>query len=222
MNLIDEKRKLRTTFQALIIVAMVFYLINLQLPKSFNSKSISLLILTIISCVGLVAIAVRVNCKNVRRWEMILYYILNVVFVYIIVHNVLELAYIAEDIQIDSIPYADGTEEYYNAYDEADDIGLIAGFMFVLLGIPSIIMTIIFAIVGIIQTCIQKNEIASNETLFEVKSNQSLAKDVEIKQQNESNTPQYVQHEKANFCSHCGKPVDADAKFCKHCGKEIK
>ncbi|MBQ7880768.1 MAG: zinc ribbon domain-containing protein [Clostridia bacterium] len=219
MNLIDNKRKLRTTFQTLIVVAMVFYLMNLELPKSFSGKSIALLALTIISCVGLVAIMDRVNCKNVRRWEMILYYVLNIVFVWIIVICVMDLADIACDVARDNIPYADGTEEYYNAYDEIDMMGLTTAFKFVLLGIPSIVMTIVFAIVGIIQTLIQKPENESSEAL-DIEHSQLISNDA--KEEQSTNDTNLSKDIKVNYCSYCGNKVDIDAKFCKYCGREIK
>lgn len=221
MNLIDGKRKLRITFQALTIVAIVFYLMHLQLPKSFNSKSISLLILIMVSCVGLVSIAVRINCQNVRRWEMVVYYLLNIVFVWIIVYSVMELCYIAEQVEIDNIPYTNGTDEYYNAYDNAEEIGWIASFMFVLWGIPSIIMTIIFAIIGIIQTCIQKPQ-AESEELLSVEDNLNAISDLKQEPRDKHNNTNLNKDIKINYCSYCGQKVDIDANFCKYCGKEIK
>lgn len=217
MNLVDNKRKLRTTFQVLIIVAMVFYLMHLRVPKSFNSQATYWLIFTIISCVGLIAIALRVNCKNVKRWEMVLYYLLNVVFVYIIVHGVMELCYITVDIKRANIPYDTGTEEYYNAYDNIEEIGLIAGFKFVLCGIPSIIMTVIFTIIGIIQTCIQ----SQNSNTLKVEDNQVLTSDLNNIEHNKKDNKN-IQTIKANYCSYCGQKINSDANFCKYCGKEIK
>ncbi|MBQ7797878.1 MAG: zinc ribbon domain-containing protein [Clostridia bacterium] len=211
MNLIDEKRKLRTIFQAFIVIVMALYLLNLELPSNFNGKSIMLLVLTIISCVGLLWIIIRVNCKNVRRWEMVLYYALNIIFVILIVYCVLQLSYIAADVARDNIPYAEGTEEYYNAYDDAEGIDLSAAFAFILLGIPSIIMTIIFAIVGITLTCTQGNStvqpIQANSTIVEPQQNASV---------NTANTT------RLNYCKYCGKKVDDDTIFCKHCGNKLR
>ena len=39
---------------------------------------------------------------------------------------------------------------------------------------------------------------------------------------NSQSAPKAENAAAGNFCSECGKAIDADAKFCKHCGKRVK
>lgn len=215
MNNIDANKKMRITFQAVTIVLMAFILINLQIPSSFTGKSIGLLVLNIISCVGLIAIAIRMNCNNVKRWEMILYYLLNIVFVFSIFISSIELSDIAEDVAISKISYAKGTEEYHNACEDIELDALSSMFAFVIFGVLGIITSIIFAIIGIIKTFVQKAESLNKQTVL---NNSSAMQSVD----NEISSNLSSKNVKSNYCSNCGKQIDKDAKFCKHCGKEIK
>lgn len=215
MNNIDKNKKLRKSFQTVLIVLMAFIIINLYLPSSFTGKSTLLLILTIIACVGLVAIAIRFNFNNVKRWEVILYYILNIVFTIIIMSCVIELSDIAVDVARDKIPYAKGTTEYYDACEDIDSDALSSMFAFVIFGILGIIASIIFAIIGTIKTFVQKGENLDKQIVL---NNGTSIKNND----NEIDSNSSLNNIKSNYCSYCGKQVDIDAKFCKHCGKEIK
>ena len=206
MNAIDKKIKLRIIFQAFIIGFVLFYLNYLQLPSKFSNKSTKLLIMLILACMGLLYIMVRVCFKNVKKWEMVLYYVLNVLFVFTIVYCMVKLGEIAVDVARDTIPYEPNTPEYDNAYEDSEAIGLTNGFTFVLFGIPTCITTFIFMIIGIVLTCVQKEE-----TIQTIKFQRTEP----LEDKSINGTP--------NYCMNCGKKIDYRyAKFCTYCGKEIK
>lgn len=210
MNLVDKKRKLRIIFHAFILVAAVFFLFHLEieLPKNIPLKTLGLIVAVVFSFLSLLFIMVRVCFPNVKRWEMVIYYSLDIIFVCLIVYGVTELCYITSDYLINSIPYVQGTDEYYVLYDEADGIAWTAGFMFVLFGIPSALMTIVFTIVGITLTCTQ----SSGST--------QIVQPIIVNQNQPINPPQSIV--KINYCRYCGNRVDKGAKFCRTCGKQLK
>ena len=134
MNTNDVNKKMRIGFQIAILVVTAFNFTGLSLPSDYTNKTSLMLAGLIVSCVGLVYIMVRVCMGNVKRWEMVLYNILNLIFVYVIITSIKELAYARARL--------DRSNALNNeAYDDAEGIGLSASFMFVLFGIPCIIMT---------------------------------------------------------------------------------
>ena len=206
MSGIDKKVKLRIIFQAFILGFLLIYLNCLQLPADFSSESTRLLMLLILSCVGLLYIMVRVCFKNVKKWEMVLYYVLNVLFVFTIVYCTVTLGEIAVDVARDTIPFEANTPEYENAYEDAEAMGLTNGFTFVLFGIPTCITTFIFMIIGIVLTCVQKEETIQTINFQRTE----LLEDKSIKAA-------------SNYCMSCGKKNDYRyARFCTYCGKEIE
>ena len=83
-----KKRILRIVFQSVITGTFVLFgLIYLSSispmpePYMFTNKFTSMLFALFISYVGLIYILVRFCTKNVKKWEIILYNILNLVFI---------------------------------------------------------------------------------------------------------------------------------------------
>ena len=179
---------------------MAFIVVNVKLPSSFSAKSTGLLILFIIACAGLIGIAARGNCHNVKKWEMILYYLLNIVFVILIMYCAFELNDMAADVAVDKIPYEKGTEEYNYAYDDIDYDGLSSSFAFVIFGMLGIVLATIFAIVGIIKTCASKVEIVEQNQV--VLSGENVLEQSNVKITNNSHD-----NMKANYCSNCGQKL---------------
>lgn len=205
MNTNDVNKKMRIGFQIAILVATAFNFTGLSLPSTYSNKSILMLTGLIVSCVGLVYIMIRVCMGNVKRWEMILYNILNFVFVYIIITSVRELAYARARLDRSNSL----TDE---AYDDAEGIGLSAAFMFVLFGIPCIIMTLIFSIIGLVRTCVNKQ--TSAQVVASVP--QATAGPINQNTAVQNNAGQLM------YCRHCGQQISAEAQFCRYCGKQVK
>ncbi len=205
MNTNDVNKKMRIGFQIAILVVTAFNFTGLALPSTYSNKSTLMLTGLIVSCVGLVYIMVRVCMGNVKRWEMILYNILNLVFVYIIINSIRELSYARA--RLDRSNAIDD-----DAYDDAEGIGLSAAFMFVLFGIPCIVMTLIFTIIGLVRTCVNK------ETTTQVVASvpQATARPINANTVAPNNAGQLM------YCRHCGQQIAVDANFCKYCGKQLK
>jgi len=214
MNLNDNNKALRITFQAIIISAMIFNFMGFIVPGGWNAKSIAMLIFTIVSCAGLIFIIVRVSKDNVKRWEMLLYNILNVIFMIIIINCIRELAFEAMD-------YNKSIATNDDAYDDAEGIGLSAMFRFILFGIPSIIITTIFSIIGIIMTFVKngKEVIPNGIQQTEMHTNNIKSSEIQINNVQPINTDS---NENLEYCRYCGKRINEDSKFCKYCGKQLK
>lgn len=208
MNFVENNKKLLKVSVGILIVCMFPILLNLYLPSSFTAKSITLLILNIFAFIGLVAIAIRVNSRNVRKWEMVLYYLLNIVFVVVIVATSISLSTIAVDVRRHNIPYAPQTDDYLNAYDNIEGDALSITFLAIIFGFISFNIALISGIIGIIKIFVSKNKNKEN-----VSTN---IKEIEI-----DNVEQHKHKAQEIYCSYCGKLLDGDAIFCKYCGKKL-
>ena len=202
MNSNDNNKTLRISFQAVLIGVMVLNLLSLNVPDGYTARAVFLALVLAISCATLIYIMVRVCFKNVKRWEMVLYNVLNLICICLIVYCIRELAfetmYVQRENAID-----------YDEYDDAEGIGLSAMFVFVLLGIPSVIVALVFTIIGIVMTCV-KNAPAVATT----SDNQEDKQTKSTQDTNNNETPR--------FCRNCGCPTSEDARFCRYCGKDIK
>ncbi len=187
----SQKKSVYIIFQAIILVGMIFSLAALSMPKLNSIKAVLLFMLLIISYAAIIFFMVRLNCKNVKKWEIILYSALNIVFVTIIVVCIVQLSFISSGQSSDA--------------DKREGIGLGSLFWFCLLGVPQIILALIFGIISIIRASVSKNNAI-----------QEIIKTKEIKNSKEFKVPE------TNFCRFCGKQIEQDSKFCKFCGKQIK
>lgn len=205
----NNKSRKKITFQAIILAMALIYLICLlDLPKQFNARASALMVMVIISFIGLIYILIRNCCNNVKKWEVILYYILNIIFMIVITYAVMELTCIKSEMLENNNPYNQDTqlEQWYNFDEDAEYIGLGAMLGFFLLGIPFILATIIFSIIGIVKSNKSQVETAN------IHITEGLEKEGKVLNKNI----------KTIYCSYCGKMIDVDASFCKYCGKKIK
>ena len=200
----DNNKTLRISFQAVIIGAILLNLLNLDLPsESYSGRAILLIFGLIISCAILIYIMIRVCFKNVKKWEMILYNVLNLICVYLIIYCIRELAF-------EKVDWLREHAINDEAYDDAEGVGLSAMFAFVLLGMPTFIMTLVFTIIGIVMTCIKKEPVTK-----------AMTDETEIVQS--THTSQKINNNQIiRFCRNCGCQTDIDAKFCRYCGKPTK
>ena len=217
----EKHRTLSIPFQAIVLSSVLLYsfviLSDVPMPKAswINGDFIKSLTLLAISYVGLVYIMVRVCFKNVKKWEIVLYNVLNVVFVILIYVQIFELLGEIQDIFQDHNPYDSKTQwdNFINYDEEYEYIALPAAFALFIYGIPNAIMTLVFAILSIVFAFKKKTE---NQVVTTQK--ESTQSGVMLNM----NKPQATQNKEIRFCAHCGKETEKNAKFCKYCGKQIK
>jgi len=172
------------------------------------------LIVLIVSYAILIYILVRLCFKNVKKWEIVVYSILNVFLVIMIYVMMLELTIALQDIFQNSNPYDRTTEwqKYIDFNEEYEYIALPAGFLLFIFGVPNAIVASIFGIISMVFAFIKPkpkligvHAVADNKTKEQIKGGEN---------KNEKDAIRY--------CVYCGKKVEKGAQFCKYCGKEIK
>lgn len=219
----EDNSKRRITiiiFQAIILASVLFYGVNICLPLPAPKASlitldfIKPLIVLIVAYAILIYIMVRLCFKNVKKWEIVIYSILNVFLVIMIYVMMLELTVALQEIFQNSNPYDKTTEwqKYIDFNEEYEYIALPAGFLLFIFGGPNTIVTIIFGIISMVfafikpkPKFIEANSVVDNDIKEQIK-------DIENK----------IEKDAIRYCIYCGKKVEKDAKFCKYCGKEIR
>ena len=217
----NSKRRITIIiFQAIILASVLFYGINICLPlPAPKAGGITLdfirpLIVLIVSYAILIYILVRLCFKNVKKWEIVLYSILNVFLVIMIYVMFFELTIALQDMFQNSNPYDRTTEwqKYVDFNEEYEYIALPAGFLLFIFGVPNAIVASIFGIISMVFAFIKPkpkligvHAVEDNETKEQIKGGEN---------KNEKDAIRY--------CVYCGKKVEKGAQFCKYCGKEIK
>ena len=219
----EKHKPLRITFQAIILISVLLYgfivFSDVPVPKSswINGDFIKSLILLTVSYIGLIYIMVRVCFKNVKKWEIILYNVLNVVFVIVIYVQIFQLLIEIQDMFQNHNPYNSKTQwdNYINYDEEYEYIALPAGVGLFVYGIPNAIMSLVFGIISIV-LFIKKQ--ADNT----ISNSQEPKQTNNILEINQSNSQKFKINNNVMYCKYCGKQLDIEGKFCKYCGKEIK
>ena len=134
----NSKRRITIIiFQAIILATVLFYGINICLPLPAPKAGwitldfIRPLIVLIVSYAILIYIMVRLCFKNVKKWEIVIYSILNVFLVIMIYVMFFELTIALQDMFKNSNPYDRTTEwqKYIDFNEEYEFIALPAGFL---------------------------------------------------------------------------------------------
>ncbi len=220
----EKHRSLRITFQAIILCSVLLYgfiiLSDIPTPNSnwINTDFIKSLIFLIVSYAILIYILVRMCFKNVKKWEIILYNIINVICVIIIFVYLFEITSAIQDMFQNHNPFdhKNQWDEYINYDEEYEYIAMPAGFGLFIFGIPNTILAFVFAVITMVvsfRTVIVKR----------VDNNQEEPKQANDMLDINLNTSQEMKiNNEDMYCKYCGKQFDVDGKFCKYCGKEIK
>lgn len=198
---VDNKIKQRMKFQFIIIGLILFFGFGLIMYNGFFDSKISLMIIKIIMLAGLVYITVRMTCHNVKKWEIVLYNVLNVILI---------ATFMIICLFEKSVP--SGMEAYIeDDFPSGSEI---------LRCIGVIIATIVLSVLSIVKS-LQKGKVVTEPKAQPAMHTQEVVNQEEVKINPTVRKQTSIVNE-ANYCSNCGKPIDKGAKFCKYCGKEIK
>ena len=143
MKNIDERRKLRIVFFAIILTLTV-----LNMIWGFKDKFNAYLVVEIVAFAVLLAIFVRICFKNVSKLEMVIYYIIAIICFALIVFTSMMSGFTSME-----------------KYDKADDIvsvGLTSLIRFLLVGLPSAFVVLILCIIGLVMALRKPKEKQSN------------------------------------------------------------
>ena len=185
----ENKNKLITTMQTLILALGFIYLIEARVMfKYYNLKALAWQILYFISWIFIIYATARMPRKSLRKWEAILYFVLDIICVGIIVHSVFYVGVAFED------------------FLGEEDPGIGYMFMMFLCGIPYFTVTLILSIISIVKIGFSKQKRDfTQDTTISVKELETT------KQKEELNLEEYCSYcgkvikSNANYCKHCGK-----------------
>lgn len=217
-----EKRVYRIVFQALITGGLLLYgllfLLSLGMPSIdlFTNKLSAMVIALVVSYSGLIYFLVRMCSKNVRKWEVVLYNILNVVFAVIIVSVMKEMIEVVQEIFRNNNPYDQNVnpDEWYEYDEDCDYIPFVPLILYIFFGNGAKIATFVLSILSITFTFVKKSEPAP----IEIKQDAINETNIENKEEVKNNK----EERKVSYCIYCGKKTDPEAKFCKYCGNKIR
>ena len=218
-------RILRIIFQSVIIGFMLFYgLIYLASSTLYSSITLMGMKFSLIVLYGaLIFFLIRSLSRNMRRWEAILYNILNIIFViaiFIIARKMLEISDEIFDLENPYDPYleSDSYNEYYEHYQYINTGSYLCNYLFgFLFTVGTIILSTLSMIFSLMKSANHVAELAQPKVVEEVVVTQEEKVETKPKA-----TKQTKEENVIKFCYNCGKPIDNGAKFCKYCGKEIK
>jgi len=195
MNSVDKKRKIRIVLLAFILSGALLNLCAVNFPSKIAGKDSLYLVMLIFAWVVLVGLFVRSCFKNVKKWEVLTYYIVAVVCVALMVYCNMRLGLVASG--------------EYKLADDSEAVGLEVMFEFVLIGLGSVLTTLVLSVIGIIVLFVNtKEKNIKNSTNNVLKNEKMLQKAVK----NENNL---------KFCRFCGKQILKDSKFCEYCGEDL-
>ena len=143
MKNVDERRKLRIVFFAIILTLTV-----LNMIWGFKDKFNAYLVVEIVAFAVLLAIFVRICFKKVTKLEMVIYYIVAIICFALIVFTSMMSGFTSME-----------------KYDKADDIvsvGLTSLIRFLLVGLPSAFVVLILCIIGLVMALRKPKEKQSN------------------------------------------------------------
>lgn len=218
-------RILRIIFQSVIIGCMLFYgLIYISSATLASSSTIVSMALSLIVLYGaLIFFLVRSLSRNMRRWESILYNILNIIFViaiFIIAKNMLKISDEIFDLENPYDPYleTEAYDAYYEHHQYTNMGSYLSNYLFgFLFTVGTIILSILSMVFSLRKSANHVAELAQPKVVEEVVATQEEKVETKPKA-----TKQRKEENVIKFCYNCGKPIDKGAKFCKYCGKEIK
>ena len=128
----ENKNKLITTMQSLIFALGVFYLFEARIMFSYyNIKSLMWQIVYFLSFAFLIYATIRMPRKSLKKWEAILYFILDIICVALIIYSVFYVGVTYED------------------FLDVEDSGLGYMFMMILVGLPYFAITLILSIISL-------------------------------------------------------------------------
>ena len=188
---IDNKRALRITFFSIIGCLTLFYLLLTELPNKFHGEDVAYLVCAIVILILLISIYVRIYFKNVRKIEMIIYYIVVPILLILLVAMVFNLGFVSAGYNKDA--------------DSREGIGLTILLMFFIFGLPVLFISTILCIVGLVVTLSSKNKTEEKKVVVDKNiSGNKGSEGIEV-----------------NFCKYCGNAVDKSSIYCGKCGSKI-
>lgn len=218
----EKFKPLRITFQAIILCSVLLYgcmiLAEVPMPNSnwINGDFVKSLIFLVVSYVVLIYILVRMCFKNVKKWEIVLYSVINVICVIVIFVHLFEISSAIQDMFKNHNPFDSKTQwdNYINYDEEYEYIAMPAGFGLFIFGIPNAITSLVFGIISIV--------VSLKKQVEKPISNISESKQTnEVLNTTQKNSPE-IKSDDVKYCKYCGKQLDEEGKFCKYCGKQIK
>lgn len=145
----EGKNKLILILQIIITVLGIFYLFEAKVMfKYYNVKALILQISYFVAWAFLIYASIRMPNKNLKKFEAILYFILDIICVALIVYSVFYVG----------VTYEDFLQE--------SDAGIGYLFMFIFIGIPYFIVSAIMCIVGIIKAISVKDQPGDNSEIL--------------------------------------------------------
>lgn len=187
----ENKNKLITTMQTLIFALGFLYLIEARVMfKYYNLKALVWQIAYFISWGFLFFATIRMSRKSLKKWEAILYFILDIACVALIIHSVFYVGVTYED------------------FLDAEDSGLGYMFMMILYGLPYLAITLTLSIISLVKLILTKPGNQSSEKMETIVAN--VNKTAEEKEQSNE----------VGYCSFCGKQINSNANYCKYCGRK--
>ena len=133
MEKIDERRVYRILCFAAILISAVFntvWMFKIKVEGYFICAIISLVILSIL--------LVRVCFRNVKKWEMLIYYILGFILYVILVYAIFRSGLISAG--------------EYDSADSNESVGFFSMFRLIFVGVPSIIVCFVLNVIGLVLT----------------------------------------------------------------------
>lgn len=135
----ENKKKLITIFQIIILALGVFYIFEARVMfRYYNVTALILQIVYFLSWAFLIYATMRIPRKSLRKWEAILYFVLDIICVGLIVWSVFYVGVTYED------------------FIDVEDSGLGYMFMMILYGIPYCIATVVLSVISIIKIVFTK------------------------------------------------------------------
>lgn len=187
---IDNKRALRITFFSVIGSLTLLYLLLTELPNKVYGKDILCLFGAIVILILLISIYVRIYFKNVRKFEMIIYYIVVPILLILLVTLVLNLGFISAGYNKDA--------------DSREGIGLTILLIFFIFGLPILFISTVLCIVGLIVTLVSRNTTEEKIVVIEKNSENNCSEEIEINFCKNCGTSV---DQNSNYCGKCGSKI---------------
>ena len=232
----DKFKKWRICWQLSIVIATLFYgavyflVTDFPPVEQFSNRLSILMCVMIPAYLVLIGVLIRFCCaKRLKRAEVIIYCILNILMVCVILNMTYQILYAIKDIRALYNPY-DPTlnpTEYHFYISQLDEVSFPAVVYFIfgtfLLRLAVVGLSIAIAVFSFLRPK-HNNEVVSSQQYVQI-SPQNKLDDSTCKSENVSINSELVQeHEEDNrfmYCTHCGKRIKTDSKFCMYCGKSV-